>query len=723
MKPCRYGLVLLSLSLALWGCSDAANNDSSAAMARPAELVVHFPAPRARYLLDSISVHGVVQGANPERVAISVDGGAGPVAATLDSDGRWIARDVALPKGAPSTDITLTATDNRGWHIERSISTLERATAPAQPIGLARRVAGAGFILGFRNALHEYDGSGALLHRHTITGPPLGQQSALRTWNATGEVVALAVNSQGRCSIVAYAVAAGSERILLQPDQQDPQGRERSGCNGIQYALQGEHLYLADFFQRTFSLISSSASVEAQLALDASLVAPGVLLADAGHGAALAFVEVNDTDSSRPAGATTVSFLEPTQGGVVDVFVGRERPLFDDLPPLAAANDNLILYWSNASAVVFDRVNREERLVPPQGLIPTEVIDVSATADSGFYLLDARGGVYRFDPSSGNIRSIYQADAYQLPQILLTDKSTADGSVLLYTAHMQEKLLSVPLFNRATNLMSSWLNLAAFNLETLEGRQIVASSNAANGLGPSTALRDSAQSIEPAPDGSLQHIDHRTGARTALDFPDRTWLARNGGWQERNAAVIDPQGRFIVIKSRGGIFEFSLSSGTLVRSMGYSGLSDPAINYRVIARGAGENANVYLVDQPLTAIYRVDFAARQVLEVSGPERGAGPLLDGATFNPVMSWSTATDSTFVVATESDAVLHVDLVSGDRTNVFSMRAVPGTPGGAATSVSSLRFLPERNALLAFGDHRLHYLDLLTRTALHLPLSPVD
>lgn len=76
------------------------------------EVTLHFPPATGIYRANSIAAFGVASAVEADVVSVTLDAGAGPVQATLMSNGKWRANNIPVPAGVNSFELIAEVTDS-----------------------------------------------------------------------------------------------------------------------------------------------------------------------------------------------------------------------------------------------------------------------------------------------------------------------------------------------------------------------------------------------------------------------------------------------------------------------------------------------------------------------------------------------------------------------------------------------------------------------------------
>lgn len=699
---------LLITALALVACTDNKDETPVAGSANPSASV-EFPPAEARFSRDAIPVHGRLENAAPESVRITVDAGAGAVDAAISADGSWIAEAVPLSPNASNT-LTVVAEGDDGWQQEFAASTLHREVSETLPLTMVPGSAEGNLVFFFATGeMREYNSEGSLLHQFMFPTPGAVHWFTMTTLPATGEVIVpVSHHRQGGCDLFALDMAKQSLRELYRFIWPATEGNPRT-CSRVRLSAFGEErLVLSDHAAKQLLVIDADGAVLSSRDNPATQDIGGHLLTpsspmNVGH-----LYRTIDSASHGGVGRIEIDTFDIASGDTIDFYLGEFRDVFDDMQVEPKAIGENIYFMIDDRPGYFTANPIVEHYFDVTGYKANDVYAIASLSASEAAHINEYGRVSKLDLSSGRSEFLFDLNTFiAAPYLTFLDTSNDDRRILLHSQHTLSRALFSATYDRR-----HWRSLYSFDLETLTLQQVYATTGTRDSLSLAAVTQNKDFSIVPEgrPDQPpLLQIDHSTGARTPLDFPGLEW-------SDKHSFITSLDGEYIVVTSPDSIAEYSTESLQLTRKFQLNPLSGFLSNHAVRARFPGEQGAIYLSHRKGSSIFRLNFDTGQMEQITGLDRGEGPLIGLGIYSARMSWSVEENAVYIAHDRRPKIWRVDLDSGDRSEVYD---ATDDSADLPDAFSSIRHLAGRNALLASDSLRAYYLDLQTGASVILPM----
>lgn len=708
------------LALGMIACTDGGdgNNTRGHPPGQPSvsEIVVDFPPARARFPGQRIDVRGRVSGDLAATAMIEIDGGAGPVAATLNPDGSWLAEAVALPE-ENTASLRLSLVDGKGESVSREVSLLELgdATTAAQPLSITRSPIPGHIVLVYTGALLvEVDMQGVETNRYTVQAQDFITPASIQPIPASRELL-VPVYQRGLahgCVFMAVDLEQGSERELFKLDW-EPDGSRTGNCNHLEMALHYDRIVIIDNFDDVVMTIDYQGNVLSRA--DNQVFATrgaGVFLTEESADTAY-YLDFSWNGDNPLTSATEVHTFDVSSGQPINYFQGEPLEYWDQREARATGVEDGIYFIVDDTPGVVDLDPLRNRTEQASGYRAVGVTSVTGGAGRLALNLEETGRVSTFNTETGETAFLFDLSPYYTGTFSLSDYPADNGSLLLLQNHSQGHIACCS-FGHSYPVTRSWRNLYLFEPQSQVMRQYYAAYSPATGLSAAGHPQDTHYSIEPASPGELPgllQVSHEDGGRTRLDF---TGLV----WDEQHDFITGLGGEYIVVSGPGGITEYNIKTRQVARKLPAEALAGLSHEVFLKARMPGTDGEVYAVNNPVTVIYRVDFGRGELVPVSGAGAGEGPRLSlNPSQNRVLHWSAADNAVFIASSEDLEIWRIGLARGEREQLFFRR---NNDSEYPPAISSMHYLLEKRTILAGGAGGLYVFDLETGTSVAVPVS---
>jgi hypothetical protein len=343
------GMLLGTLLLA--ACSDHRDRASVEASVHftANDLKVYFPPSEARFLGMHIPVRGRIENITGEVFTIEVDGGAGPVTATLADDGSWIADSVPLDD-TPLTTISVTVTGERSAAVDQVVATLHRTAPDQPPSAVAYHARDDSLYVKFGGeGFREYTLAGDEVRRFSVPVDETTSLNQLEFWEATQELVFMSSHSPGGCGIFAYQPGEKSSRLLIQLLWRGKLSFSGpSQCDVAAFTVTGDNLIVIDANRRVILTLDTLGEIVSHAAYEvvAGYGPQGTLLAVPGRPEQVTWVGPNTQSFSSITFA--LETWDTLSGAQLDLIIGPSLVshfFYADTAPLAARASDSIYVW------------------------------------------------------------------------------------------------------------------------------------------------------------------------------------------------------------------------------------------------------------------------------------------------------------------------------------------------------------------------------------------
>ncbi|GAB5453563.1 MAG: hypothetical protein Hals2KO_38910 [Halioglobus sp.] len=706
----RHTAIPLLLALILGACSDGADETLNTE-GQQVSLVTYFPPPEARYRQTHIAVHGRLTHTLESSPQITVDGGAGPVVATLSDDGQWIAEGVPLPDDHAS--ITVAVSANGAVISEKAVSFLHRISAQPLPVAVAGAPEGGDLFLKFAGGdLRQYSADGTERQRFSFALDEASSHPQLAFWPATGEWVFLSSPRGGGCVVHAYDPQQSTLRALAQLDR-GPESFVRD-CRFTAFAVSTarDSIAVLDNVRQTLSLLGIDASVQSSTSLPDPFANIVDVFPVPGQPEQLALLW-EDTFLTE----TNLRYerVESSSGSLLDSVEYPQVFRYGEGLPLVAPRGEATYLWLDGTHALLSTDSAHSDSLEVSGFVPVDVVDVSAGVADEVLHLDRWGRLSALDVTSTESRAIGDVAPFVQPPIGFFD-NTSVGGIFISTSHA----LLGP--GPRGGFVRSWENLHHLDVNTLRYEPVYGTGGYENSFAPVSRtffsiqitpadLVSSDYSVQRATDFEhrLELLSHHTGERARFNLGELVL-------SEQDQFKVGADGEHLVLLTQDAVYDYAIASQQLTRSFTVAAMPP---NLDLAMRFPGADGAIYFTDRPFFNIYRADFANQRLELVSGLGRGDGPTLGPLLDSSKASWSHEDNAVYFGAGQTPSYTRVDLDSGARALVFSRAdavafELPEFPG-------DIRYLQERNALLVSAENGVFYLDLRTGSSVAIPLQP--
>lgn len=696
-------LVIL-VAATLLGCSD--NSDRGSGV--EASLSIDFPPRGAHFSGDSIPVRGRVSPAPAEGLQIRVEGGAGPIHATIAEDGSWVATSVPLGEG-DRVPITAAIAGVAVSHPPATTS-ITRLREAARPRAIAAGFREGNLIVNYDDReLREYTSEGVELTSYHVQGAGLAaMRQPLRLPSSRELLIPLSI-SQGGCNLFAVDMAAQRERLVYQFLWPAADGFP-GNCSSLRIGISGARIFVEDSVTDAMIVLDTNGKVLSMHESPASIGVSGALHVPASTMDVGYLFRTIPGGTRAPVGAVEVESIDLFTGETIAFYQSGIIGLFEERLPLVTTVGENIYFVIDDEPGLLSLNPIAQQFPQVSGYKANDVQAVAGLSATEVFTLDEFGGVSKFDIISQVSTFLFDLMPFAVgPNLEFSDIQTGDSTILLEMQHQ----LSRPLFSglRAERF---WKSVYALDLADLSLRQLFAT----NGTGtvsllrPTSVLRNSAYSIEPegrSDQSVLLQVDHSSGERAPLPLPGLAF-------GEEFTFITSVDGNYLVLTRDEGIFEYNIEAQQLTRTITLNRLSGFQSDFRVAARFAGDNADVFILNYLGDTLFRADFETNSVDLVSGVERGEGPLIRLGLRQPLVSWSPTENAVYIARRRDLKIWRVDLTSGNRSVVFALN---DDTDNLPRTFTDMRYLPERKAMLLTAGTGIHYLDLTTGALAVIPV----
>lgn len=696
--------LFILVALLQFGCSD--HSDRSVPPA-PSSLSIDFPPPGAHFERDSIPVRGRIEPTDAEGLQIRVDGGADAIEAVVAQDGSWVATAVPLGDG---DQVTITAAIS-GSDTPRAQATAV-VTRQRQVVRPRQVVAGFNeenliFNHGDRD-LREYTGAGAEVTSYSVQAAGLPAMGRLLRLPSSHELLVPLSMRLGGCNLFAVDMAEQRERLVYQFLWPDDNGYVRN-CSSLRIGVNGARIFVEDNVADAMIVLDTTGNVLSTHEGPASVAENGALHVPASAMDVGYLVRTISGGTRAPVGVVEVLSIDLLTGDTIDFFQSSIIDLFENTAPHVTTVGENIYFAIDDKPGLLSLSPFAQQFFQVSGYKANDVQAVTGLSATEVVTLDEYGGVSKLDIDSHRSTYLFDLDPFASGPILgFSDVRTHDDALLLEMQHV----LSRPYIS-GTREERFWKSVYALDLTDLSLRQLFATNGTglSDSLSPTSVLRNATHSIAPEgrPDQPLLlQIDHSNAERIPLPLPGLAF-------GDELTFITSLDGNYLVATRDDGVFEYNIETLELTRQLPMHPLSGFQSDYRVSARFAGANADVFILSRRGDAVFRANFETETVDLVSGLDRGEGPVIRTGAQQALVSWSPEENAVYIASNETLTIWRVDLGSGNRNIVFTRNE---DRDNLPRAFGSMRYLPERKALLLSSGAAIYYLDLTTGASALIP-----
>lgn len=684
----------------------------------------------------SITMRGWITIRGAERYGVFVESGGTVIEAEFESEssGKWRAESVPVGD-TNSTKIRIFARNAEGGESAGELFTLHHNTERKAPKGIMPGLKAGQFLLEFPgNEVRTLSSDGTELGRQPLPTQQAALLGRMLSWPATGEVLQFMQDDERNCYLLAHKLEQPAPKPRTLFELNIPAEFSASRCTNILQAfVAGDTLYVIDSSHERLIGLSTSGERLSEVSLPSPSPNPLSVRIFPNHSNDSLFVlATHGTLSGEPFdGWLSSQSLDPVTGLQELLYESEERHL--DRRGLwgAVAMDDALYYTLDQRPFRLDLTTMTEEPVMYSGFTAIGPLAVAHGAgavpdcESCYYALDHSGRVARVNAATLHSDFIVDTAPFVMPPIIFADQQLVEGKLQILEEHLHT-LASFPDFQ------TGWYNSFDLSLESLTMTPWITWPSYHESFlffGPSfggfkTPLE--IVSIPFAPDADQDRIvisDLTLAALTTRTTPpdsiplefDYSGLGKNFSHK------LGLAGEYIVAKGEDSIYDFNISTLQTNRQLlfGESSTLFPDLNLEILARFPGSEGAVYVREKfQYNTIYEVDFVTRNLREVTGPNIGEGPMLEGND-HPTLGivgavnirhWSFAGNVMF--AQSNIGWWKVDLATGDRTLLFDGELPEGMPEDF--DAADFYYFADTDTLLVTGAQGVYAVDLGTGVA---------